>query len=748
MTSYFAPLRAHGAEVLALDMQALFLTGQVLPFGAKLTVNHVFRCSEKSSVEVVYCFPLPRDASLVGFRISGDRFSISSRLERAADAQRRYEEALENGSLAGLTQQSLDGIVNLTVGNLLPGETVSVHLDLIAGLSLTDDGFRFRFPFTVAPCYHQQMRVSLDRSGAGTIELPETVTGGVFLPPFHNDAAHLHKIGFDLRVEPAQNVREIASPSHALRLILNDACSAGVKLSPDQDIPNRDLVLDVKRGPAASEAWSDRASGGRKHFAMVVPSAVFGQQVKTSRKVVFLLDRSGSMQGQPLIQARRTVENCLARLSPDDRFGIVAFDGVAERFRETLLPGTQDHKDEACAFLSAIDARGGTELASGVEAAVQLLGASEGEIFLITDGQVAGTVDILRRARKCEIRLFCLGIGSASQDRFLELLARQTGGVCRFVTPAERVDMAAFELFSALGGTIATEVRITNANMRPFSTGPVFCGTPLVAFGEIDMEDPAAIIEWLQGSTRVPFEPIANGLEGFVEKLHGAKLIADLEACYENHDDAVRQKLVEVSERYGITSSEVSLVAVVERADDENGTVPKTKIVPVGMPQHIQFDLYFGAQAPLFSLGAPTQLSGSLFSMSRKDTLSFEDCLATWKIPAISDPGGRLLPELQAAVPDTKNDLLSSLREAIGIIEDPTGKDAEVRIADVLTRLVAREDPAGSDAQKSALAALIDFLSSDMVDFLDTGHLDFDKWRTVRQQLETAWPEVIDVGTR
>src|SRR6185437_14046514 len=106
MTSYFAPIRANSAEPLKLDMQALFLSGRVLPFGAKLSVTHVFRSNEKSPVEVVYCFPLSRDASLVSFQISGESFSISSRLEPRVDAQKRYEQALEDGSLAALTQQN------------------------------------------------------------------------------------------------------------------------------------------------------------------------------------------------------------------------------------------------------------------------------------------------------------------------------------------------------------------------------------------------------------------------------------------------------------------------------------------------------------------------------------------------------------------------------------------------------------------------------------------------------------------
>lgn len=434
MTTYFAPLHAESSKPLALDLQSLHLSGRVLPFGAELSVTHIFRSSEKSPVEVVYCFPLARDASLVSFQISGERFSISSRLERSSDAQQRYEQALEDGSLAALTQQNSDGLVDLTVGNLRPAETVSVRLDLIAGVSLSDCGFRLRFPFTVAPCYHSQMRVSLDELGAGTIELPDDVANGVFLPPFRAGAADLHKIGFELQVEPANGIHEIASPSHAVRVLLNSG-RVGVKLSPERDVPNRDLVLDVKCDFGPGRAWSEPPRTGRKYFALLAPSTTFSQATRDARKIVFLLDRSGSMEGSPIRQARHALENCLANLSPQDRFGIVAFDDHVERFSETLLSATADNVEQACAFLNTISARGGTELAAGVEAAAELLAGNTGEMLVITDGQVFDTSQIVRRAQECKVRLFCFGIGSASQDRFLELLARQTGGICRFVTP-------------------------------------------------------------------------------------------------------------------------------------------------------------------------------------------------------------------------------------------------------------------------------------------------------------------------
>src|SRR5207253_7305614 len=129
-----------------------------------------------------------------------------------------------------------------------------------------------------------------------------------------------------------------------------------------------------------------------------------------------------------------------------------------------------------------VNARGGTELAAGVQQAARVLG-SEGDILILTDGQVSGTEKILAETRGTEIRVSCLGIGSASQDRFLSLLARETGGVSRFVTARERVDLAAVDLFASMGRPVASGLKATG-DINPEPPAAVFAGTPVLLFGE------------------------------------------------------------------------------------------------------------------------------------------------------------------------------------------------------------------------------------------------------------------------
>ena len=48
----FAPLHGSTGEAVQLAMQRLWLTGQVLPAGARLTVQHVFKSAETKPIEV------------------------------------------------------------------------------------------------------------------------------------------------------------------------------------------------------------------------------------------------------------------------------------------------------------------------------------------------------------------------------------------------------------------------------------------------------------------------------------------------------------------------------------------------------------------------------------------------------------------------------------------------------------------------------------------------------------------------
>jgi Ca-activated chloride channel family protein len=718
-------------------MQRLWLSGRVLAAGARLVVQHVFRSDEDQPLEVIYSFPLPRDAALRAFRITGEGFEAHSELRQTEEAVKAYEKGIADGSLSALARQYGDGVVNLTVGNIRPHETVKLYLELLAGVELRDNGFRFRYPFTLAPAYHSRMRVA-SAAGEGEMELPADEFGDMILPLFRQDAGSLHEVGFDLQVLHQLPVDEIGSPSHSIRVKQNGDAPVHVALSTEKDVPNRDLVLDVSFRENAPQVLAGPSSGGKRHFAAVVPSTLFGTKAATPRRTAIVLDRSGSMQGVPIAQAKKAIEACLAALSGDDLFGLVAFDDQVETMDSSLQPGSREQRERARAFLKQVDARGGTELAEGVLAAARILNGS-GDLLILTDGQVAGTERILEQARAAKVRLFSLGIGSASQDRFLSLLARETGGISRFVTARERVDLAAVDLFASMGRPVATQLKATG-NIQPEAPQQVFAGTPLLLFGEMeDNSDNSLAVSWDGGrlSVAVPKGDAATG--EIVRLLQGSRLITDWEIRYPSDEavaplekrkqSRVAARLHDLSTAYGLASREMSLVAVVKRSGDRPGELPETRVVPVGMPQDTAFGAYFPAPTAVASLGMalppppPAQVpapgpvtrpsivcSAPLAAAPSGDRPAFRRGL-----PKVARPQwiARFNKRSEESVPleDALMDLAAQLEPDGGM----PGKTVSVRAGRTIAALlafVAAGHTTTSGAFRSHVARLVEFLKS------------------------------------
>jgi Ca-activated chloride channel family protein len=598
-----------------LAMEGLWLTGRVLPVGARLVAVHRFRSAEKRPTEVVYAFGLPRDAALRRFKVVGEDFQVRSELQPVEKAREAYEAGIQRGHLSALSRVYRDGRVNLSLGNIRPGELVKVYLEILAGVNLRDDGYRFRFPFTLAPCYHASAR-SASVPGGMEMELPAEEFSDLILPPWMNGEERLHRVGFDLSVAWPGGATEVGSPSHRVQALAGLSGVSRLTSAQDGDVPNRDLVVDVKGKPSTvlcygGEALPTSEDGARSRaFAVALPSTMFGVSEIAPRRVLFLLDRSGSMGGIPVRQAKQALLACLGALEAEDQFNVLAFDCSLESFEDRLVLASDPNRVRAKKFLKGIDGRGGTELGSALCEALRQAGHAGADVFVLTDGQVAATEDIVGAARNQGVRVHCLGIGSASQDRFLAMLAESTGGVSEFVMPRERVDTKALELFASAGRCAGQDVEVHGEGVESLRwiitpKRHVYAGFPLMLWGEALAEGTFTLrLAWKAASevkeTSVACEctPDTNT----VRLLQGARLITSIESQCGAELDSLRRagreakrwqkKLEEVGREYGLANRALSLVAVVERQGDDASQVPFTRVVPVGLPEDLAPDAY------------------------------------------------------------------------------------------------------------------------------------------------------------
>jgi hypothetical protein len=307
----------------------------------------------------------------------------------------------------------------------------------------------------------------------------------------------------------------------------------------------------------------------------------------------------------------------------------------------------------------------------------------------------------------------------------LALLARETGGVSRFVTPRERVDLPAVDLFASIGRPVASGLR-AGANIQPEPPSFVFSGTPVLVFGEAaEIEGMQIELSWQGGQMSLPITCSESDIAETVWLLQGSRLITDWESRYPSAEawaplerrkqSRVANRLLALSQTYGLASREMLLVAVVTRLGDRQGGLPETRVVPLGIAHDTDFGAYFPKKLntvmAAFSRSEP--LSGIAYSLVGKEEGKPSFCRAQRPLSAQRDPVG--VPAYTGHPAETADDILFDLASQMDSDGGMPGKNRESRaiatIIAVLTFLSHGHSPGGG-AFRSHVARLVSFLKS------------------------------------
>ena len=170
--------------------------------------------------------------------------------------------------------------------------------------------------------------------------------------------------------------------------------------------------------------------------------------VDVIRKVfTLIIDRSGSMSGTKMVQARDAARFIVENLNEGDRFNLIDFDDIITPFRPGHVAYTPQTRDEAITYINALTARGLTNIGGAFGTAVpQFAAASDTTaniIIFLTDGQatagitataaLVSYVDSLVTASETGILVFNFGIGSDVNQQLLTLLASHHNGLAEFL---------------------------------------------------------------------------------------------------------------------------------------------------------------------------------------------------------------------------------------------------------------------------------------------------------------------------
>ena len=191
--------------------------------------------------------------------------------------------------------------------------------------------------------------------------------------------------------------------------------------------------------------------------------------------VVFVIDRSGSMHGNPIEAVRDAVISVMRQLGPEDRAGVVAFDTNASM----ILPIGKHTTTMVKHKVGRIEPGSSTNLSAGWLLANEMLRKNERKeaikrIILLTDGHVnQGLVNeddlssMVGSGRQESITTSFIGFSDGYQEDLLGALANAGGGNdywCEGADPAARVFQRELDgLASVVAQNVAVTVTPTDA---------------------------------------------------------------------------------------------------------------------------------------------------------------------------------------------------------------------------------------------------------------------------------------------
>ena len=432
-------------DVVPVPLKSVSIDSKIVNFVAEVCVTQTYVNVESHPIEAVYMFPIEEEAAVISFEAQVEKRIIATQVKEKEEARNDYDDAMKNKKTAILLEETQPDIFQIKLGQLKPNTEAKITIKYLTELPVEDGKIKLTVPTTIAPRYVPSNDVSEAASKIASI-------------PYSAETPAPLSVTFK-GVSPCK-VKAIKSPSHDFKTNTDDAPNSHGQytytgeLSIQTTDMDRDIVLYIdaydneeRNKPIVFVENTENQDGHKGFTAMVslVPNFELDDQLT---ELIFLVDRSGSMGGSSMGQAKKALELFLHSLPSDCYFNIWSF---GSRYDALFPEGSEKYSDkslnEALTHVKSMSADyGGTVIYDPLQDIFRKPCRDKRyfkQVFVLTDGEVSNTSSIISLVKKYkdQARVFTLGIGSGASRYLVKGVARAGGGTAVFAN--EREDLRA-----------------------------------------------------------------------------------------------------------------------------------------------------------------------------------------------------------------------------------------------------------------------------------------------------------------
>jgi len=289
-------------------------------------------------------------------------------------------------------------------------------------------------------------------------------------------------------------VKDVTSSTHKLHV---EKTGSGVRLRSDGQRGKGELIVEwtvdekdwqpvayVQKGGDKSDGW----------FAAALSAPSIDDKKVAAKDVTIVIDRSGSMSGEAMENARTAAANMIKRLDARDRINVISFSDEVDPLFSAPQTLDAETRERAVSFAERLRPGGGTDIALALKTAIKSQDRKDGRprvVIFMTDGQ-SEAEQALEAAKSDtgDVRVFTLGLGKEVNKPLLQRIAAVKRGRFVYVDSPANLDSEVGKLAASIAKPVFVNVSVEVEGMQgvriyPRSIPDLFAQDELLVTGRL-----------------------------------------------------------------------------------------------------------------------------------------------------------------------------------------------------------------------------------------------------------------------
>jgi len=562
-------------------------------------------------IEAMYVFPLNHHAAIHDMYFIIDNRIVRSQIEEKKEAKKQYNQAKKEGKRTSLLKQERPNIFTQSIANIMPNDTIMVRIKYVEELTYENQEFELRLPLAITPRYtmgNTEPGVNIKTGNLKKISTSVEDSKNIqpsFIPPTMPSS---RGVSINIDLDAGLLIKNATASHKIIKEKISDK-KMKIRLSNDQIIADQDFIFKYKvaekNEPQITTFFSEK-DGEDYYMIMAIPPDPKKNKSYIPKEMTFVLDVSGSMNGNNIKYAKMSVLEALDKLDTRDYFNIIAFDDNSYHFKYNPILATEENILEGMNFIDELKGGGGTQ---ALPALAWALDEQHNPDFMkmivfISDGALGYENEVFKLLDSSlkDSRIFSINIGYSPNSFLLEKIAKMSRGSNIYIRYPNDIINEIGTLIDKINSPIVSDIKIkldNNADLYPNPINDLYHNEPILVFGKSDDLKNKITIEGKtsRGEYKETFRIKKRKLKEHtsIPVLWARKKIESLMDDYRlqysktsQKKDDLKKQIIQISKKYNVLSKFTSFIAIEDIISNNTGELLSGD-VPIELPKNWEY---------------------------------------------------------------------------------------------------------------------------------------------------------------